>query len=72
MSAKIQIKKRFSKVFGIFCSFVDHFRKDSMGNIVDNTLGNRSILVFSEICLRMRSTLICCANSICVLYSWSM
>ena len=44
MSAKIQIKNDSVKNFGGFFSFVDHFRKDGMGEIVDKILGNRSIL----------------------------
>ena len=44
MSAKIQIKNDSVKNFGGFFSFVDHFRKDGMEGIVNNTLGHRSIL----------------------------
>lgn len=43
MSAKIQIKNDIVRNFGGFFSFVDHFRKDRMSDIVDNALGYRSV-----------------------------
>jgi len=43
MSAKIQIKNDSVIKIGGFFSFVDHFRKDGMDAIIDNTLGDRSI-----------------------------
>ena len=44
MSAKIQIKNDSVRNFGVFFSFVDHFRKDGMEGIVNNTLEHRSML----------------------------
>lgn len=41
---KIQIKNDSVRTFGGFFSFVDHFRKDGLGDIIDSTLGDRSIL----------------------------
>ena len=43
MSAKIQIKNDIVRNFDGFFSFVDHFRKDRMSDIVDNALGYRSV-----------------------------
>ena len=56
MSAKIQIKNDSVKNYGGFFSFADHFRNDGLADIVDNTLGHRSVLAtysYSDIFLSL-------------------